>query len=325
PQQVDDSSLLVSSNDRVFDEPWKVWSFTSIERALQADAERSLSKDDATPVIGGLDEPGATNEEESLVELNQMTTLQAIPGSAAFGTLVHSLLEHLDFTSPSVEDDLSELCHEHMQYQPIDCDPGVLAQGLSAMLKAPLGGPLGDVNLASISRNNRLDELDFLLPLSSTSAETVAGVVASQLPADDLFWPWFQQVADGRVTVPITGMLTGSIDLVARVNGSYFIADYKTNRIGNDARFTRDEMTNEMNHHGYPLQALLYLVAFRRFLRRRHPGINPDDVLHGAAYLFVRGMVPSQPSDDIRGVMWWQPTADVLDAVDELFGQGELS
>ena len=325
PQQVDDSSLVVSSNDRVFDEPWKVWSFTSIERALQADAERSLSKDDATPVIGGLDEPGATNEEESLVELNQMTTLQAIPGSAAFGTLVHSLLEHLDFTSPSVEDDLSELCHEHMQYQPIDCDPGVLAQGLSAMLKAPLGGPLGDVNLASISRNNRLDELDFLLPLSSTSAETVAGVVASRLPADDPFWPWFQQVADGRVTVPITGMLTGSIDLVARVNGSYFIADYKTNRIGNDARFTRDEMTNEMNHHGYPLQALLYLVAFRRFMRRRHPGINPDDVLHGAAYLFVRGMVPSQPSDDIRGVMWWQPTADVLDAVDELFGQGELS
>ena len=193
------------------------------------------------------------------------------------------------------------------------------------MLKAPLGGPLGDVHLASISRNNRLDELDFLLPLASTSAETVAGVVASRLPADDPFRQWFQQVADGRVTVPITGMLTGSIDLVARVDGSYFIADYKTNRIGNDARFTTAEMAAEMIRHGYPLQALLYLVAFRRFLRRRQSALNPDDVLLGAAYLFVRGMVPSQPSGDTRGVMWWQPAGDLLDAVDELFARGEPS
>ena len=325
PQLVDDSSLLVSTNDRTFDEPWKVWSFTSIERALQVGTGRSLSRDDAAPVIGGLDEPGSADAEVSPSEPFELGPLQAIPGSAAFGTLVHSLLEHVDFTSLTVNDDLSKLCLEHMQYQPIDCDPGVLAQGLSAMLRAPLGGPLGDVNLASISRSNRLDELDFLLPLSSTSAETVAGVVASRLPANDPFRPWFQQVADGRVTVPITGMLTGSIDLVARVNGSYFIADYKTNRIGNDARFTTDEMVAEMNHHGYPLQALLYLVAFRRFLRRRQPAIIPDDVLLGAAYMFVRGMVPSQPSDDICSVMWWQPMGDVLDAVDELFGQGESS
>ena len=324
-QPVDESSLLVSTNDRSFDESWKVWSFTSIERALQVDADGSPSRGDEAPVIGGLDEPGATSEEASTSSPTEMTSLQAIPGSAAFGTLVHSLLERLDFTSPSVENDLTNLCRELMQYQPIDCDPVVLAQGLSAMLTAPLGGPLGEVKLASISRDNRLDELDFLLPLSSTSAEAVAGVVASRLPADDPFRPWFQQVADGQITVPITGMLTGSIDLVARVNGSYFIADYKTNRIGNDARFTTGEMTNEMNHHGYPLQALLYLVAFRRFLRGRQPTTHPDDVLLGAAYLFVRGMDPSRPSSDTRGVMWWNPPGDLLDAVDELIGSGKPS
>lgn len=325
PQQADDSSLLVSSNDRTFDEPWKVWSFTSIERALQVDTERSLSSHDLAPVIGGLDEPGAADPEVSPSEPSETGPLQAIPGSAAFGTLVHSVLERLDFTSPSVDDDLRELCLEQMQYQPIDCDPGVLAHGLAAMLEAPLGGPLGDVHLASISRSNRLDELDFLLPLSNTSAEAVAELVASKLPADDPFRPWFQQVAEGRVSVPMIGMLTGSIDLVARVDSSYFIADYKTNRIGNDARFTTDEMTDEMNHHGYPLQALLYLVAFRRFLRRRNPTVDPDDVVLGAAYLFVRGMVPSQPLSDIRGVMWWQPEGDLLDAVDDLIGPGESS
>ena len=56
-------------------------------------------------------------------------------------------------------------------------------------------------------------------------------------------------------------MLTGSIDLVARVDGSYFIVDYKTNRLSDDAAFTTAELVDEMNHHGYPLQALLYLVV----------------------------------------------------------------
>ena len=120
-------------------------------------------------------------------------------------------------------------------------------------------------------------------------------------------------------------MLTGSIDLVARVDGSYFIADYKTNRLSDDAAFTTAELVDEMNHHGYPLQALLYLVAFRRYLRRRKPQVNPDDVVVGAAYLFVRGMDPTRPASDARGVIWWQPSGELTDTVDQLFAGEELT
>ena len=191
------------------------------------------------------------------------------------------------------------------------------------MLSAPLGGPLGETSLSTISRADRLDELEFLLPLPSTSAATIADVVVAHSPHDDPFRPWFHQVANGQITVPIAGMLTGSIDLVARVDGSYFIADYKTNRLSDDAAFTTAELVDEMNHHGYPLQALLYLVAFRRYLRRRKPQVNPDDVVVGAAYLFVRGMDPTRSATDTRGVIWWQPSGELIDAVDQLFAGEE--
>ncbi len=47
-----------------------------------------------------------------------------------------------------------------------------------------------------------------------------------------------------------------------------------------------------MAHHGYPLQATLYLVALHRYLRWRLRGYDPDVHLDGAAYLFLRGMDP---------------------------------
>jgi len=322
-ESIDDSSLLVSTNDRTFDEPWKVWSFTAIDRALQADSDRSRIDVDVAPHIGGLDEPGETTEEHSAVGPTEMTPLHAIPGSAAFGTLVHSVLEDVEFDAASVTADLLDLCRERLRYQPIECDPEILAEGLSTMLSAPLGGPLGETSLSTISRANRLDELEFLLPLPSTSAATIADVVVAHSPHDDPFRPWFHQVANGQIAVPIAGMLTGSIDLVARVDGSYFIADYKTNRLSDDAAFTTAELVDEMNHHGYPLQALLYLVAFRRYLRRRKPQVNPDDVVVGAAYLFVRGMDPTRPASDTRGVIWWQPSGELIDAVDQLLAGEE--
>jgi exodeoxyribonuclease V beta subunit len=79
-----------------------------------------------------------------------------------------------------------------------------------------------------------------------------------------------------------------------------------------------------MGHHHYPLQAALYLVALHRMLRWRLPGYRPDTHLGGAAYLFVRGMVPAAPSTDARGVFWWQPPSAAVEALDRLLA-GESS
>ena len=83
-----------------------------------------------------------------------------------------------------------------------------------------------------------------------------------------------------------------------------------------------EEMVAEMHRHGYPLQAVLYLVALRRYLRLRHLEADVDDLIVGAAYLFVRGMDPIRSHDDTRGVVWWCPPAAVIAQLDTIIESG---
>ena len=159
-------------------------------------------------------------------------------------------------------------------------------------------------------------------PQLALRALDLARIVADGLPADDPMLPWFAAAADGALDVDVEGFLTGSIDLVARVGDRYLVADYKTNRISPSSSFATDEMVAEMHRQGYPLQAVLYLVALRRYLAFRRPDLDLAEAIVGAAYLFVRGMDPSSDADDPRGVVWWRPPDAVLERLDRFFAGG---
>ena len=124
------------------------------------------------------------------------------------------------------------------------------------------------------------------------------------------------QASDGKVIGRMPDRLRGTMS----VDGRYVVADYKTNRISDNAAFTQAEMIGEMERHGYPLQAVLYLVALRRYLTFRLPEVDVDDCIGGAAYLFVRGMTPTSTpvavGDQVPGVMWWTPPPTVIAQLD---------
>ncbi|MBM4377008.1 MAG: UvrD-helicase domain-containing protein [Deltaproteobacteria bacterium] len=107
-----------------------------------------------------------------------------------------------------------------------------------------------------------------------------------------------------------TGILTGSIDLVFRVRRAdgeghtYFLADYKTNRIvdSSPAHYTGAWLDWEMARKGYPLQALLYTVALHRHLRARlGERYDYDEHVGGYLYLFLRGMTEVKSRDPATG------------------------
>jgi len=152
--------------------------------------------------------------------------------------------------------------------------------------------------------------------LAATSSRAIARSVVDDLAVDDPFRPYFAHLASSA-DVPVEGFLTGSIDLVARTDGAYWVADYKTNRVSGSSDFATADLVTEMAHHDYPLQALLYLVALQRFLDLRAPG--GDVPVLGAAYLFVRGMRPDTPGS---GTVWWTPAPAAVRSVDRLLREG---
>jgi exodeoxyribonuclease V beta subunit len=278
--------------------------------------------------------------------------LAPLPAGTSFGTLVHALLEVVDFGAPDLDDQMSSALDRLLVRVPVDLTPvpaqewaGVsgrtlLIDGLRAAAETPLGRPFGGMRLADLRPDHRLNELTFDLRLGERghhpTGRHIGTLVVDHLGTDDPLRTWAAQLADGSIDVELAGYLTGSIDLVARVEAadgsrSFVVADYKTNLLtprdqapgGDD--YAPSRLAQAMADHHYPLQALLYSVALHRYLRWRVRDYRPSEDLGGAAYLFVRGMTgPDVATTDGQphGVYDWPiPWALVSDLSDLLDGR----
>ena len=252
-----------------------------------------------------------------------------LPAGAAFGTLVHEVLETVDTAAPDLAAELLDRCRDAVAARLAAVDPDALAGALLPVLRTPLGPALDGLALADLPPRDRLAELDFELPLAGgehpaavdVTLRRVAGLLREHLPGDDPL-AGYPDLLDGVEATPLRGFLAGSIDAVLRLPGPrYVVVDYKTNRLARGdltaLHYTREAMAAEMLRAHYPLQALLYAVALHRYLRWRQPGYDPAVHLGGTAYLFVRGMVgPATPPG--CGVFDWAPPPGLVPALSDL-------
>jgi exodeoxyribonuclease V beta subunit len=271
--------------------------------------------------------------------------LAAMPVGMHVGTLVHRMLEMADFGAADLEAEIGARIADAQGWRHVDLgDPGVAAAGLSAALRTPLGPVLGGRRLCDIGRADRLDELEFELPLAGGDEPTgrltlaaIAAVLREHLASDDPLHGYAARLDDPALRQNVRGYLTGSIDLVLRVCGDdggarYAIADYKTNWLAGPG----EELTawhhrpvalaGEMRHRHYGLQALLYTVALHRYLRWRLPAYDPERHIAGVLYLFLRGMTgPDTPVVDGApcGVFAWCPPGALIAALSDVFDRGE--
>ncbi len=241
------------------------------------------------------------------------SALADLPAGTAFGTLVHSVLEEVDFGSDRLDHELAEAVDRQLAWRTVDLTPltpvgatanegrARLVRGLRAAIETPLGEGWDGIRLADVAAHDRLSEVSFDLRLADggtmPSVRGIGAVVLAHLRSDDPLAGWAGRLAEGAIEVTLAGHLTGSIDLVLRVPGDRFVvADYKTNALhprglpATPADYAPGRLVRAMEEHDYPLQALLYSVALHRYLRWRRPDYRPEAHFGGIAYLFLRGM-----------------------------------
>lgn len=353
------SDLAVASFTRTLDAAWARLSYTRLTAAAHETATASAAGGTSEPeVIGVDDEPdgsgaaggvpgwpsdrsGDENRSAATDPRAVVSPLSAFPGGAAFGTLVHTVLETLDTSRTG--DDLDAEVLARCRVAGADRFPGVTATDLAAalgeVLRTPLGPAADGLPLAAFAPRDRLSELEFELPLAggdTPHAGAVVGAIgdllADHLPDGDPFRPYAQRLRTAAfATSPLRGYLTGSLDSVLRLTGPdgprFLVVDYKTNRLGVPDRdvtawdYRPDALVAAMSDSDYVLQLLLYLVALHRYLRWRLPGYDPQMHLGGGLYLFVRGMCgPQTPvlGDAPTGVLAWRPPASLVVALSSL-------
>jgi exodeoxyribonuclease V beta subunit len=320
------------------DRTWQRASYSALTRP--APRRQVDSTPDAVPARADEDDVEAAAPPPPDLTGHHDLPLGDQPAGAAFGTVVHAVVEHVDLAAPDLDAAVAdEVARQARRGGLAIPDPAGLAAGLATALRTPLGPDIGEGTLAGVDRGDRLDELEFELPLAHgdghVTLAAVAGLLREHLPADDPFVAYPDALEDRDLARFVRGFLTGSIDLVLRRRGDdgpvFHVVDHKTNRLygadepGTTWHYRPAALAEAMVHSHYPLQALLYQVALHRYLRWRLAGYEPDRHLGATGYLFLRGMVgPDAPRVDGQpcGVMAWRPPTTLVTALSALLQEG---
>jgi len=266
--------------------------------------------------------------------------LAQFPRGAGPGEALHRILERIDYQQAPHHPSTAAVVAEELERAGLD--PGQqapLLDGLEQLRLSPLGGALGAFRLADLPSGQRINEMNFDLPLAVDAGLVRASGLARvfrQHPGGLFAAAYAEQLA--QLEVASRGFLTGSIDLVFRCGERWWVADWKSNWLGErdaqgqplacgPAHYGQTALVALMAANHYPLQAHLYLVALHRYLRWRLPGYAPERHLGGYAYVFLRGapgpLTTDAPNPVVPGMLVEQPPLQRLLALDALLREGQ--
>ncbi len=208
----------------------------------------------------------------------------AFPAGPEAGNCLHAILEHTDFDAGVAPDRVQDAL---LRSGFVDVDPATVARWLDEVLATPLSGVRGErLVLSSLGRADTVRELAFELRARDADARRIAAAVARHYPL-----PFAPEAIGGARW---SGYLRGFVDLVFRVDGRYYLADWKSNLLGTsfDA-YGPEALARAMRDHAYALQFCLYTLALHRHLAVRVPDYRYDRHFGGVFYLFLRGVAPA--------------------------------
>ena len=336
------ASLQAAVFDRMLDWGWRRTSYSDITagayeaRVASEPEEAGVVDEPSEPVVLALPDTGSGAAASMPPSL-----LGAMPVGIHVGTLVHRVLEATDFTAPDLDAELDMQIAAAQARRNVDLgDPEAAVAGLRAAIETPLGPVAGGLRLRDVERADRLDELEFELPLAGGDEPTgrlalaaIGRVLREHLPSGDPLAGYAERLEDPALRAEVGGYLTGSLDLVVRVPGAegvprFAVLDYKTNWLGaageelSTWHHRPAALAAEMQRAHYGLQALLYTAALHRYLRWRLPGYDAAQNLGGVLYLFLRGMVgPGTPVGEggtPYGVFAWRPSRGLVEALSDV-------
>ncbi|MCL1076091.1 exodeoxyribonuclease V subunit beta [Shewanella dokdonensis] len=291
--------------------PWRVGSYSGLvkETGNYDFPAIPVAEAELPPQTPGMD------DEQFNPLLNQLTATEQTPAprflfekGANAGSFMHQVLEDLDFDASDKPAALQAVLPNAMLQYGIDpSQQPLLLDWYQQILAAPFGNPTRDpgLSLEQLSARAVIAEMEFYLPVSKLSCQALNPLLAQ-----------YGYQADFSFET-LRGMLKGFIDLTFSYQGRWYIADYKSNHLGDDfSLYHGANLQQAMLEHHYDLQYLLYTLALHRLLSKRLADYQYQRDFGGCYYLFLRGMSPQYPG---AGIYYDKPPQALIEALDQLF------
>ncbi|MDO8785827.1 MAG: 3'-5' exonuclease, partial [Syntrophales bacterium] len=302
PRQYDGETLNCRKFTGKIDHSSRITSFSSLshpfEAGLISGQPRSAELPDhdahyasATGRPGLHPEEGAAFLHEVASEeaaAGENADIFAFPKGARAGTLLHDILEHLDFTEKDEALTRSMVGNKLQEYgfeaRWEDAVVGMIRRVVSLPLDPDYhgGGGGGSFTLSAIPQKERLQELEFYFPLKHISPETLRGIFAASgrtAPSsgeggkDDMYPLWHERLHFN----PVQGFMKGFMDMVFCFESHFYLVDWKSNFLGHHITdYSQAALSEVMAGSFYFLQYHLYTLALHQYLSTRLPGYCYD-------------------------------------------------
>lgn len=287
------------------EQDWRITSFTSIEQAHRRQNYFTESAGKKHAVFDDAKDYDSQNSIEiSTALLNESeSSILDLPRGKQVGTALHRHFENCYFSDLANTEEIDKL-RQSLQLDETFTEP--LQNWLQQISHTPLSNEIG-IALADLANKDCIKEMPFYLAIRAhfdVEAFNRALKAHHHLLSEPL---QFEQ---------IQGMVRGSIDLVFRHNGKYYLVDYKSNFLGSTlASYNQEALKKEMLHSHYDWQYLIYTLALHRYLKNVLPRYDYDRNFGGVFYLFLRGMNGEPQS----GVFYDRPSVELITELDGVF------
>ena len=287
------------------EQDWRITSFTSIEQGHRRQNYFAESAGKKHAVFDDAKDYDSQNSIEiSTALLNESeSNILDLPRGKQVGTALHRHFENCYFSDLANTEEIDKL-RQSLQLDETFIEP--LQNWLQQISHTPLSHEIG-IALADLANKDCIKEMPFYLAIREhfdVEAFNRALKAYHHLPSEPL---QFEQ---------IQGMVRGSIDLVFRHNGKYYLVDYKSNFLGSTlADYNQEALKKEMLHSHYDWQYLIYTLALHRYLQSVVPHYDYARDFGGVFYLFLRG-INGEPQS---GVFYDRPSVELITELDGVF------
>ncbi|MBK2094649.1 exodeoxyribonuclease V subunit beta [Francisella philomiragia] len=306
-------NLKANNINKLANDNWEMLSFSKISKSksqnIALEKENDESEDDSA--------------QKSQQELEFRFTA---PKGADIGNILHNVLEHTDFSLGKIDNNLLQeqmdrykvvaaedfdnlkVWLEECLVAPIPFSVNMKAGVIPSGLTTESTDDSKSFCLKDIPNTKTLKEAEFYFPISNEKLykKNIIEILAEYRNQNIDY--------DEFASQKIFGMLHGFIDLIFEYDGKFYVADYKSNYLGDKLEDYNQAAMSEKNQSSfYDLQYLIYSVALNKYLRQNIENYNYEKHFGGVYYFYLRGM------KDGYGVYRARPTLEIINKIANLF------
>lgn len=226
---------------------------------------------------------------------------------ARFGTFLHYILEHTDFSSKIVS---SSIFDKLMEYGYSDAIEPAVFNMIEHLVLASLDTENKDLVLSRIENKKRMNEFEFYFPIKPIFWSDLSILFEDKFGYD-------KRIKNIKKNT-IKGFMRGFIDMVFMYEEKFYIIDWKSNYLGENINdYNQNAILSSMLDHHYILQYHIYTAALSRYLNAKIEDYDYEKYFGKVFYIFLRGINKDKSPE--FGVFSDRPSKDVITKLNDLY------